>query len=895
VEAGNKPLETADVVREEANLLQSQGASPSFSALCISGGGIRSATFGLGAIQGLAERGLLEQFDYLSTVSGGGYIGSWLTMWATRAGGVDKIVPKLKADGCMSERDPIGHLREYNSYLSPTVGAVSSDLWTLVATVLRNVLLNWLVLVPLLLAVLTIPRAYLAILTLPERLFGAAVFAGPTPDYSAPALDAVSGSPLVWLVLPVAALLLLAITFFNMVRYLPGIGGKPHTRFDYLVWVEGPLVSAVLTYLLYDSLYYVGHAFVDETPVASQMLWTMVACGAGWIAYLAYDKRPRQERMKLLFGWLTVTIAAGAATAGAATWVITNVVLWNVNASLAASWATYVTFGPPLILAGLLLGTILTSGLASNVLKDEDREWLARGNAGLLLAAVGWLALCLVVLELPKWVLAWRTWGAGVLSVGGGIAAWLSRAEPPAPANANPGAGAARPNRVLAMAASAAPLVFVTLLAIALSIATNMLIGGEHGVVGAPLSGPHGEPVGWRQHQAVLERSSVAAIALLAFAFIATSWFMARYVNINTFSLHGMYRDRLIRAYLGASNPTRHPNPFTGFDRDDDAPLARLRGTRPFHVVNVTLNLVQTTRLAWQQRKAASFTMTPLHCGSADLGYRDSSGYGGGISVGTAVAISGAAASPNMGYHSSPLVGFIMTLFNARLGSWLGNPGKAGARAWKDAGPRSAIGSLVKEALGRTSESSKYVYLSDGGHFENLGLYEMIRRRCRFIVVLDSGCDPQFTFEDLGNALRKIRIDFGVSIDLDAAQVRAVGARERRYAVGTIAYSAVDANVADGVLLYIKPMLLGTEPPDVRSYAAGHPDFPHQSTSDQWFDESQTESYRRLGLQTVREVCGDWMEGLLPELLLRLRAEAAPGGPDVQLRANAGAPAPSSL
>jgi hypothetical protein len=578
-----KPLETADVIREEANLLRSQGASPSFSALCISGGGIRSATFGLGAIQGLAERGLLQQFDYLSTVSGGGYIGSWLTMWATRAGGVGKIVPKLKADGCMSEHDPIGHLREYNSYLSPTVGAVSSDLWTLVATVLRNVLLNWLVLVPLLLAILTIPRAYLTMLTLPERLFGAEVFAGPTPDYAAPALDAISGSPLVWLVLPVASLVLLAITFFNTVRYLPGIGGEPHTRFEYLARVEGPLVSAVLTYLLYDSLYYVGRAFVDETPILSQMLWTMVACGAGWIAFLFfYDKRPRHERLKLLFGWITVTIAAGAATAGAATWVITNVVLWNVNASLTASWATYVTFGPPLILCGLLLGTILTSGLASGVLEDEDREWLARGNAGLLLAGVGWLALCTVVLQLPEWVLAWRTWGAGFLSVGGGIAAWLSRAQPPAPTNVNPGAAVAKPNRVLALAASAAPLVFVTLLAIALSIATNMLIVAVHALIGAPLTGPHGEMVTWQQHQAVQEQSPVAVIALLALVFLATSWFMSRYVNINTFSLHGMYRDRLIRAYLGASNPTRRPNPFTGFDRDDDAPLWRLRGTRPF-------------------------------------------------------------------------------------------------------------------------------------------------------------------------------------------------------------------------------------------------------------------------------------------------------------------------
>src|SRR5258705_3558688 len=292
MDEANKPLETRDVIREEANLLQSQGASPSFSALCISGGGIRSATFGLGAIQGLAERGLLQQFDYLSTVSGGAYIGSWLTMWATRAGGVEKIVPDLTADACTSERDPIGHLREYNSYLSPTVGATSSDLWTLAATVLRNVLLTWLVLVPLLLAVLTIPRAYLAILTLPERMFGAAVFAGSEPDYAAPALDAVSGSPLVWLLLPVVALILLAITCFNTMRYLPGVGGRPHTRFDYHVWVEGPLVAGRLTHLPYRPPLYRGQPAHPSPPRVSMMLWTMLACAAGWLALLAHDPRP---------------------------------------------------------------------------------------------------------------------------------------------------------------------------------------------------------------------------------------------------------------------------------------------------------------------------------------------------------------------------------------------------------------------------------------------------------------------------------------------------------------------------------------------------------------------------------------------------------------------------
>src|SRR3954454_14189759 len=113
-----EPLQLPSVLQEEAAAIRG-GGDPSrpFSALCISGGGIRSATFALGALQSLAEHGLLTQFDYLSTVSGGGYIGSWLSAWATRKGGIDKVVPHLQSDApapLPGEPDPIQHLREYN-------------------------------------------------------------------------------------------------------------------------------------------------------------------------------------------------------------------------------------------------------------------------------------------------------------------------------------------------------------------------------------------------------------------------------------------------------------------------------------------------------------------------------------------------------------------------------------------------------------------------------------------------------------------------------------------------------------------------------------------------------------------------------------------------------------
>ena len=96
-------------------------------------------------------------------------------------------------------------------------------------------------------------------------------------------------------------------------------------------------------------------------------------------------------------------------------------------------------------------------------------------------------------------------------------------------------------------------------------------------------------------------------------------------------------------------------------------------------------------------------------------------GYGQDLRLGTALSISGAAASPNMGYHSSPAVTFLMTVFNARLGWWLGNPAR---EKWCEPGPRSGF-YLFKELFGRTNANSKYIYLSDGGHFENLGVYEL--------------------------------------------------------------------------------------------------------------------------------------------------------------------------
>ncbi len=317
----------------------------------------------------------------------------------------------------------------------------------------------------------------------------------------------------------------------------------------------------------------------------------------------------------------------------------------------------------------------------------------------------------------------------------------------------------------------------------------------------------------------------------------------------------------------------------------------------------MALNLVHGERLAWQERKAHTFTASALHAGSLMVGYRRTRAgaggprahYGGaeGMSLGTAVTISGAAASPNMGYHSSPLVTFLLTLFNVRLGWWLGNPGVRGDHTFYLASPRVAVRPIVAEAFGLTSSTGPYVYLSDGGHFENLGLYEMVLRRCHFVVVSDASCDEGGVFQDLGSAVRKIRADMGVPIDFEggigilprsADPVKRAGSLY--WALGRIRYSiadppptpAGDPGARDGWLLYIKPAFCGTEPPDVCEYAMAHGRFPHESTTDQFFSESQFESYRMLGSHVMQQMSRDWKGGSLADFIGHVSARLPGAG-----------------
>lgn len=839
---------------------QAHGLERPLSALCISGGGIRSATFALGALQGLAEQGVLEQFDYLSTVSGGGYIGGWLTAWINRAKGIGGVVPHLRRNApppAPNEADPIQHLREYNNYLSPKLGAFSGDTWTLASTITRNIFLNWLVLIPLLMLALMAPRLLLSTARYAEfyeEVTGSA--------------DPVSNSPIVDFLLPVVSGLLFALSLYNILRYLPGVGKRNHTAGQFMTNVFAPLIGATMLFFAHDSLFFYGSNSDHQETLMGICLWMLTPCLGAWLAYLLFCGKPITERLRLAAGPMTLAIVLMGLGTGVSAWLLSHE-LEPVD------WSLYVTFGPPLLLSGFGIAGALFIGLSSTLLKDDDREWLARAAGRMALFCLIWIVACAMVLILPGVAFGWNIWGKSVLAGAGAIAAWSSSWAGFRSKSKRRDEVAAPPSSVSGIILKIAPPVFIALLALGLAILTNWLMYATGSV----------STIWWRHEDFLIHTPWQADLVWIAiFGFM--TFFMARFININKFSLQAMYRDRLIRAYLGASNPKREANKFTGFSDTDNFEMRTLDPTlRPFHVVNMTLNVVAGDRLALQQRKAETFTATAFHCGNFQLGYRDSEQYGGAISLGTAITISGAAASPNMGYHSSPVVGFIMTLFNARLGAWMGNPGAAGGKTWKMKGPESAIGSLVKEAFGLTTDTSEYVYLSDGGHFENLGLYEMVLRRCHSIVVLDGGCDDTFTYEDLGNALRKIRIDLRIPIVFTDASSGPLRARKKRCSIATIQYSAVDGEDApNGELIYIKPMCMGNEPPDVASYASANPTFPHQSTADQWFDESQTESYRMLGMHTIDEMCDGWKKGALGTLREHVQNKYLDGTPLAAVR-----------
>jgi hypothetical protein len=317
------------------------------------------------------------------------------------------------------------------------------------------------------------------------------------------------------------------------------------------------------------------------------------------------------------------------------------------------------------------------------------------------------------------------------------------------------------------------------------------------------------------------------------------------FISINRFSLHPFYRDRLSRTFLITPKDGK-------LAPADELKMSELNGalsTAPYHIINTTLNLQGSANPQLRSRRSIPFILTKHYCGSDFTGYCPTTAVEAAdkhFNFGTAVAISAAAVSPNMGVGTINPLRFLLTLLNMRLNYWLPNPGKFNQANTKYNFRFRPPGLpyLIREAFGFASERTPYINCSDGGHLENLGVYELLKRQCKTIICIDAEADPTLAFAGLITLQRYATIDFGITIKLDVSAIRpADRISASNFSEGIIEYS----NGEVGRLLYLKLAFTGREPEYLHYYRNVNPLYPHEATSDQYFEETQFEVYRALG------------------------------------------------
>jgi deferrochelatase/peroxidase EfeB len=892
--------------------------------LAFSGGGIRSATFGLGVLETLKRIGALKKVDYLSTVSGGGYIGAWLSAGCKRQPGW------LEPDA--DWRKSIDHLRRYSNYLSPTIGFFSADTWSMLTIWLRNALLVQITVILAIACVLLLPRPLFELfqqwpdvgdwrwLTIILFIFGVVGISGnqlvvtghdkmallQARNWFVGLLLGVGCITAAWLyarmvgfdpfhrgpgnfaaTIPIAFLLVLAGFVLQpvAVRIAAFLYARLHVdppdRINYTQgWVQGAVVipmiiaSFLVTAILWGER--IGAPGVQVPPPTGAFALSMVnTYGALFTNALRYWPFPLSVVFASLWllshcsvswrDWKSVPTAIGAPVVGVLVLhaLLCAIMLLFHEWDATGVWQAFV-WGPPLVTGAFVLTIVSMIGMMGRQSTDGVREWWSRLGAWLGIYAAAWMVIAVAAVYGPRWVqMAMAFHPMTVVTASGSwvgtIIAGLFAGNSETTSGTGDPAKKSTATKVKEVIAVIAPFVFIAGLLIAIAYALDAVI-----VINAGKSWPG---VVAKTGDDLLPLLNV--LLMLGAGCVVALVILALRVDINEFSLNAFYRHRLVRCYLGATRFTpneRHPQNFTGFDDKDDLPLADLveregpaRG--PMHIVNCALNLGGSSDLALHTRHSAAFTLTPVVCGSGyhsrtqageteELGYVPTREYGGRLgapTLGQAISVSGAAASPNMGYHTSPVVAFLLTVFNVRLGWWYPNPAR---KATGYPSPHFNLSYLLAELFGGATDKSKFLMISDGGHFENLAAYELVRRRCRTIIISDGECDPKLTFEGLGTLIRMCEVDFGVKIEIDVKDIRADAASQwspKRCAVGTITYPDAPA----GRLIYLKASMTGGEDTSVLQYKASHAAFPHESTSDQFYTEDQFESYRRLGQEVA--------------------------------------------
>jgi hypothetical protein len=791
------------------------GVDPSRTTPCVglalSGGGVRSATFAFGFLRGLAQNGLLPRFDYLSTVSGGGFAGSTLGRMAQTVG-IDAAQEVLRRN----DAPALQWLRRHGRYLSPR-GA--RDLGMAVATYMRSAVsvhIEFGIFCLLVGLVVVIPHVMHA-------------------DFQWLDLQAWAGWKTAWWALSAAT------------------------------W----LATAPASFFVYWSLRDRSRKDVPEGGNSEST--RVLLADRDWAFFLC--------------------VAAAAVLTGLAAW---REGTWPLSGPTGVQVAALVLIGTTIrfVAASLRLFKLSTESPNVRVADERSRATraLRRANTlALIFAAAGLIDRCSWWLfdamdDTSSWILS----GVGL---GGLLLTLRAFAEPLQKVSASlDGPGA----RWIPMLLNVGGIAIGACMLLAWVTLVQWLVfsgSGAHAALsGVPLLS--GLPYS--------ARFAAVLLALLAWLALTSS----NRDTVNAGSLHNFYRARLSRAYLATGNPARFGTALsealsenssakeadvTTVVAGDDVPMdeyaPELRGG-PIHLIGVCLNQTREGASGLYNADRKGLPLTASHFG-VEVGKefypsKDLHDFG---SLSRWVGISGAAASPGAGSYTSRGWAALLFLLGARLGYWFRPfekkklPSSMRTGRWWS---YTKLGLLAHEALASFGGRDRpWWFLSDGGHFDNTGVHALLRRRLDVIVLVDSGADSKFEFGDLENLVRKARIDFDTDIEFytetDAAAIvepcrdlkiispesLADNYTARGVLMARVVYRRSDERRrAVGTLLVVKPNLHNVLDSDVLAYARRNPLFPHQPTSDQFFDEAQWESHHRLGEDVGRAMTHKWLSGV---------------------------------
>jgi predicted acylesterase/phospholipase RssA len=788
------------------------------TGLALSGGGIRSAAFNLGALQALHAFSGIEGIDYLSTVSGGGYIGCCLTaaLAAPKAKKKGHCEPKehenQSALADQKEKNPfpftrddsnddtpaVHHIRDYSNYLKPhgLPDAISSTY-----VICRGLVANVLIVAPFLfffawLTLFNHPSVYS--LNRPSVMLN---WVWSHLPFLWPLKDFALGLQGFWLT---AILVSLNILFLS-------------------TWVILRMISEIVFYIFASDKF--GLCVFKVFAWLSNKLFYFTLFG------LVFD-------IQILVLKLEAASFHPNTFPGAAAW-----------ASGLPSWASNFFTSTPKYLA--VIGSVIAyfykyfGDVAARAARSP--YWIDWFKKIMAKAALWFAAL---VIPLFLWDLCLQLSLIGLT-----------------------GSDDANPYPFLPHWLSD----LVLGLAKVVEYITPLWIS---------------DFVGWLQNIfSFLTPTTAARLYLLASLFTLVSARLA--IDPNATSLHSLYEYRLRKAFLFDPD---HCN--SDQENPDFKPKLHEIDTKlcPYPIINASLNLQGSAYANRRGREADFFVFTPLYTGSDATGYvRPELTDKEDVALNdlsSAMAISGAAVSPNMGSGTIRLLTFTLAFLNIRLGYWARNPLTFNKAKIEEGICNSKIIKLLKnwvldrkafllirEMFSRIDETSRIVYLTDGGHLENLGVYALLRRRCKLIIAIDAEEDPKLQFPSFLTLERYARIDLGATIELPWNAIADQGLRTAKAfekakvdekaqvevspvlssagphcAAGDIKYSEKKGDT--GILLYFKASLSGDEDDYILDYKRRHPDFPHEATSDQFFGEEQFEAYRALGFHIVKGVFG---------------------------------------